>query len=45
MKVRVKCPSVLAFEQNNSIVNAPCTAFAHNSKTIVGGELKKASLL
>lgn len=42
VKVRVKCPLVLALEQSNSIVNALCTALAHNSKTIEGGELKKA---
>lgn len=45
MKVRVKCHSVLAFEQNNRIVNALCAALAHTSKTILGGELKKAYLL
>lgn len=45
MKVRVKCRSVLAFEQNNRIVNTLCAAFAHASKSIVGGELKKAYLL
>lgn len=38
----VKCHSVLAFEQNNRIVNALCSALAHASKAIVGGELKKA---
>lgn len=45
MKVRVKCHSVLAFEQNNRIVNTLCAAFAHASKAIVGGEIKKAYLL
>lgn len=35
--MRVKCHSVLAFEQNNRIVNALC-AVAHASKTIVKEE-------